>query len=232
MRFKNKNKTFWNKEYAKGEHIALSENPSEDLEKFSRWLEREYGKEYLNQSCSILDLGTGNGRNLIFLAKNFGIRGIGYDTSGQAIGQARKNSANLPLAYEVRTIAGQINLPDDSQTIVLDMMTSHFLRATERDFLRAEIKRVLKPGGWLFLKTFLLDEDTNAKRMIRDFPTDEQGSYIHPVFGAFEHVSTEEEIIHDLSDKFEIKKIIKSYGHLRRGKAKRRSICVYAQKLI
>ncbi len=222
---------FWNQEYKKGQHLTLSTNQSEDLEKFIRWLERETGKEHLNPTSSVLDLGTGNGRNILYLAREFGVHGIGYDISSEAISQAKKAADGLPIEFFVRSIKELIPVPDESQDIVLDMMTSHFLRATEREQLLNEMYRVLKPGGWFFWKTFLLEGDANAERMLRDYPADEPGSYIHPRIGALEHVWTEEEAVETIAPKLEIKKITKSHGHLRKSGAKRRSICVYAQKV-
>lgn len=222
---------FWDSEYKEGGHLAMSTEESEDMVKFTRFLEREFGRKYLNPLASVLDLGCGNARNLIYLARTFGIRGAGYDISSQAISQARKGSEGLPLVYGVQSISEPIPLPDSSQTIVLDMMTSHFLNREERLHLVDEIKRVLKPGGWLFFKTFLLDEDNHAARLLRDHPADEPGSYIHPKIGVAEHVFTEDEIIEMLGDEFYIHKITKSQRHKAHGSgAKRRSISVYAQK--
>ena len=228
------NEKFWNKTYSRrkgAEYLALSTEPSEDLQKFTRWLEREHGRSFLNPRSSVLDLGCGNGRNLMYFAREYGMRGVGYDISSEAIKQARTIGAGLPLQFEVRSIAQPIPLPDASQTIVLDMMTSHFLRENERAALRAEISRVLRPEGWLFFKTFFLDEDEHAARLLREHPADEAGSYIHPAIGALEHVSTEEEIAQTLGEHFVIHKTSSSHRHLRHGRAfKRRSISVYAQK--
>ena len=221
---------FWNKEYKKGGHLSLSETPSEDLVKFTRWLERESGRKYLNPLATALDLGCGNGRNLIWLASNFGIKGTGYDISGEAVGLAKKSSADLPIEYETRSITGALSLPDSSQTFVLDMMTSHFLGTEERQNLVEEIARVLKPNGWLFLKTFLLDEDRHAEKLLRESPADEAGSYIHPKIGVAEHVFTEEEVTEALATHFTIHKITKSHGH-RGPTGKRRSMSVYAEKI-
>lgn len=222
---------FWDSEYKEGGHLALSTEESEDLVKFTRFLEREFGRKYLNPIASVLDLGCGNGRNLMYLSRTFGVRGFGCDISSQAISQARKVSEGLPLTYGVQSISDPIPLPDSSQTIVLDMMTSHFLNAAERAQLMGEIKRVLKPGGWLFLKTFLLDEDNHAARLLRENPADEPGSYIHPKIGVAEHVFTEEEIMEMLGGEFYVHKVTKSHRHKAHGGgAKRRSISVYAQK--
>lgn len=222
---------FWDAEYKEGGHLALSMNPSEDLEQFTRWLMRERGRSLLNVTTSVLDLGCGNGRNLIWLSESFGMRGVGYDISHEAVTQAKRYSETnkLPLTYETRSIAGPVTLPDASQSLVLDMMTSHFLKAHERETLRDEIFRVLKPGGFFFYKTFLLDEDQHAARMLRETPGEEPNTYIHPEIGVPEHVSTEAEIEDVYGTLFTIHKIHKSHRH--KGKdAKRRSITVYLEK--
>lgn len=223
--------TFWDHEYANPENLKLSSDHSADLEKFVRFVERETGHKHLQQLTSVLDLGCGNGRNIIYFAREFGVKGTGYDSSSAAIAQAKTASEGLSIAYEVRSIAKPIDLPDESQNIVLDMMSSHFLTETERANLKQEIFRVLKPGGFLFMKTFLSDGDKHTERLLTEFPADEAGSYIHPVIGVAEFVYSEEELLDFLSECFEIKKIYRSHKHVLRGKArKRRTISVYARK--
>ena len=229
-------KDFWNREYKTSEHLALSTAPSEDLEKFTRFLEREYKREFLNAYARALDLGCGNGRNLIYLAQAYGMKGIGYDISDEAIKQARQASEGLPIAYEVRSIAEPLPLPDGSQTFVLDMMTSHFLRKAEREALREEIVRVLRPGGWLFFKSFLADEDIHTRRLLREHPADEKGAYIHPELGVYEYAWTED-AVHEFfasppAGGFEMHKFHKSHRHILKGgkEGKRRTFSAYLQK--
>ncbi len=209
----------------------LSDEPAEDLEKFCRFLERNFGKRYVNVTTRALDLGCGNGRNLIYLAQTYGMRGVGYDISDEGIQIAERASAGLPITYTARSIEGIIDLPDHSVDIVLDMMTSHFLRRREREVLRAEILRVLKPGGWLFFKSFLSEEDMHVKRLLKEHPADEPDAYIHPSMGVYEHVWNEQ-TLHDFFDPyFDCAKIERSYKHIRDGKAwKRRTVCAYLQK--
>src|SRR3989344_2897424 len=223
-----KKRNFWNKEYKKGAHLAISSTPSEDLQKFLRWFSREHKNQLLSSRSSVLDLGCGNGRNLVHLAKEFGVKGSGIDTSREAIAQAKKMSAGLSLSYVVQSIGLPLPVPDQSQDLVLDMMTSHFLNKKERANLYKEIARVLKPNGWLFLKTFLLDEDRHAARLLREHPAEESGSYIHPEFGGVEHVFTEEEIREDLALYFEVEKTTKSHQH-KGPRGKRRSMSIYAR---
>lgn len=223
---------FWDQEYTKAEHLALSTEASEDLEKFTRWLERQTKRTILNPTSSAIDFGCGNGRNLIYLAQNFGIRGIGYDSSPAAIKEAIRLSEGLNIKYQTRSIAGQFaEVADNSESLALDMMSSHFLKKEERTLLRDEIHRVLKPGGFLFMKTFLSDGDVHTKRLIAEQPGNEENSYIHPVIGVQEYVYSEEDLYAFLREKFIIHKSYPSHKHVLRGKArKRRTIAVYAEK--
>ncbi len=232
-----KHKEFWNKEYQTSEHLALSMNVSEDLEKFANWLEREYGRAYLNPVARIVDIGTGNGRNIIYMSNNYGMHGTGYDISEVAIKEAEVNKEDLPLTFEVRSMTEPLPEKDGSVTLVLDMMSSHFLRKAEREQLLAEIVRVLKPGGWLFFKSFLADEDLHTKRLLKESPADEAGAYIHPKIGVYEYAWTEDDAIEFFSPYFDIQKIQKSHKHINRGKIgeerawKRRTFSMYLQKL-
>ncbi len=239
---KKRRSNFWNKEYIKPEHLALSVVPSEDLQKFTRWLLRQEGNRTLNKNSVVLDLGCGNGRHLIYLNREFGCRGIGYDTSEEAIKQANTTATTrfvaAPLHFEVRSIAEPPPLADNSVDLVLDMMTAHVLRQAEREVWRNEISRVLRPGGWFFLKTFLAEEDLHVKRLLRDHPAGEANSYIHPVLGVYEHVWAEPEIEEFFGGQFEVAKIDKSHKHVHYGAAaqklgrafKRRFMVVYLRK--
>lgn len=223
--------TFWDNEYKNPGHLKLSENVSTDLEKFTRFVFRLKENNILIPGNSVIDVGCGNGRNLIYLTNEFGIKGVGYDISRTAIAQAVTASRGLPLAYKARSIAGNLEVADGSQSLALDMMTSHFLSREERTRLRDEIYRSLKPGGLLFMKTFLKDEDLHTRRLLIEFPGAETGSYIHPVMGVAEYVYSEEELITFLSEKFTILKIHRSHKHALRGQArKRRTITIYAEK--
>ncbi|MEN9920140.1 MAG: hypothetical protein RL538_33 [Candidatus Parcubacteria bacterium] len=223
--------TFWDSEYTNPSHLKLSTVESGDLAKFTRWLGRQDTNLILRQGASAVDAGCGNGRNLIYLAREFHMKGFGVDISSAAIAQARRASEKLPITYQVGSAGSAFALPDESQTLALDMMTSHFLSKTERTALRDELHRVLVPGGFLFMKTFLKDEDLHTSRLLKDHPGTEVGSYIHPVMGVAEYVYSEEELVAFLSEKFIVRKIYRSHRHATKGGAgKRRTISIYAEK--
>lgn len=227
-----KKKDFWNKEYAKAEHLAMSDEPAEDLVKFTRWLERRSGCEYLNVTRRFVDIGCGNGRNAIFLSQRFGMHGLGYDSSREAIAAARSAAAGFPLQFDVRDIREPIPLPDASVTIALDMMTSHVLKQAERETLKGEVLRVLRPGGWLFFKTFLRDGDRNAEELLNEFPGPEEGMYVHPEIKKPEYVWWERDIYEFFEPHFTIHKLERSHKHInkRGGAWKRRTASVYLEK--
>ena len=222
----------WDREYKSGEHLKLSREPGEDFLKSVRFIERKTGREYLNPASTALDLGCGNGRHIIYLAQVYGMRGVGYDISEEAIAQARQASLQLPITYEARSIAGDFeHIKDGSIAVAFDLMTSHFLKKAEREHLRGEIVRTLKPGGWLIFKSFLADEDLHTKRLLRDHPADEEGAYIHPEFGVYEYVWTEENLREFFEPYLTLHKLEKSHRHIIKGKAgKRRTVTVCLQK--
>ena len=220
---------FWDKEYTRPEHLKLSTVESEDLVKFTRWLIRQKNETVLQPNGSVVDVGCGNGRNLIFLANAFGLKGIGTDISSAAIAQAKRASTDLPLSYFVGNASKALPVEDDTQVMALDMMTSHFLDKDGRMRLRDELHRVLIPGGFLFMKTFLKDEDGHTARLLKEYPGPELGSYIHPVMGVAEYVYSEEELVNFLSEKFLVRKIYRSHRHMGRS-AKRRTISIYVEK--
>lgn len=223
--------TFWDQEYINPSHLKLSTKESEDLAKFTRWIIRRERTDLLMPPASAIDAGCGNGRNLIFLAEEFGMKGVGFDISSAAIAQAKKASTEYDISYEVKTAADKIDVADASQSLALDMMTSHFLDAKGREQLRDELHRTLVPGGYLFMKTFLKDKDLHTARLISEQPGEEEGSYIHPVMGVAEYVYSEDELVNFLSEKFIVRKVYRSHKHAFKGRArKRRTISIYAEK--
>jgi ubiquinone/menaquinone biosynthesis C-methylase UbiE len=229
---KESSKKFWNKEYAVPKHITLSDEPSEDLITFARWAERNSEWPPFPQGGTIVDIGCGNGRNLIAICQSGKMKGYGVDISDVAIEQAKKASKELQIEWKVGDLSEAIPLPDQSVDVVLDMMASHHLDQAGRDALLKEIIRVIKPFGWLFFKTHVMDGDLHAKRLLTEYPAKEENTYLHPRMGTPEYIWTEEKIHEVFSPYFKIFKANKSYRHVtKEGKAhKRRTISVYMER--
>jgi len=228
-------KEFWNQEYKDPEFFALSDEASSDLQKFTRWLQKEYGKDVLRPDVTVLDAGCGNGRNLLWMNEAFRVRGFGYDISDVAIRQATVNAEKQQwgskLVFKTHSIALDIPLPDESVDIVLDMMSSHFLKEKERAQYFKEVARVLKPQGVLFFKSFYIEGDQHAKDLIKNEGAGEHNAYIHPRLKVYEYVWDDKAIAETFDDQFILQRKEPSYKHNIRGKPnKRRSIVCYFEK--
>jgi ubiquinone/menaquinone biosynthesis C-methylase UbiE len=228
-------KEFWNKEYKDPEFFALSEEASSDLQKFTRWLQKEYGKDVLRPEITVLDAGCGNGRNLLWMNNTFRIKGFGYDISDVAIRQATVNAEKQKwgskLVFKTHSIALDIPLEDESVDVVLDMMTSHFLREKERAIYFKEVARVLKPQGVLFFKSFFMEGDQHAKDLIKNESAGEENTYIHPRLKVSEYVWDDASIHKTFDEQFILQHKELSHKHNIRGKPnKRRSVVCYFEK--
>lgn len=228
-------KDFWNDEYKDPGYFALSTVVSADLEKWTRWMQKHFGRDVFRPGLTVLDLGTGNGRNLLYLCERFGMNGIGYDISEEGIKQAKSEAERKKLkgkvVFEVRSINGPLPLADDSVDIALDMMTSHFLKADERTAYLKELLRVLTPDGFLFFKSFYAEGDMHAKELIREHSAGENNAYIHPKMNVYEYVWTDEAIEEFFEPHFTLLHKETSHRHFNRGKPnKRRSVVCYFQK--
>jgi ubiquinone/menaquinone biosynthesis C-methylase UbiE len=228
-------KEFWNKEYADPEYLALSDEPSMDLQKFCKWLEAEYGDDFFKQKLTVLDAGCGNGRNLLWMNGAYRVSGKGFDISEEAIAQATKKANEAKwgnkISFAVRSLAQSIDMPDESVDIVIDLMASHFLRDEEREKFIAEITRVLKPGGFICFKSFYAEGDKHAKKLIEQESAGEKNAYIHPKMKVYEYVWSDEALLESFGKNFIMHEKLPSHKHNIRGKPnKRRSVTCYFEK--
>jgi SAM-dependent methyltransferase len=103
---------------------------------------------------TVLEAGCGTGANLWFLAEHAD-RVIGVDIEPGALVEALATCRRTVTAQQrVRRVQGEIGrLPvaDRSVDAVVDVMTSQHVRWEDHPALFEEYRRVLRPGGWLFL---------------------------------------------------------------------------------
>ncbi len=111
----------------------------------------------LKPGDKVLDIGCGTG-NLTLTAKNYvGTSGsvYGIDASPEMIAEARKKAAHsgLDATFEVGLIEG-LGYSDATFDVVISRLVIHHLPDDLKRRGIAEIFRVLKPGGRLFLADF------------------------------------------------------------------------------
>lgn len=114
-------------------------------------------QSHFQSDAAILDFGCGYGRTLLELAALGFHRLAGCDCSGEMLKLAGRA---LPQAELRQNTGGNIPFPDASFDVVLllAVLTAIPEDATQAQ-LMAEIDRVLKPGGMLYLSDFLLNDD-------------------------------------------------------------------------
>ncbi len=224
----------WNAEYDEPQYFTMSMQQSAELGRFVRWLKKDSGNDIF-EYIRALDVGCGNGRNLLYLAENYGTTGMGCDLSDVAVAQATRAAKEhniKDVSFFVHDLAEKFALEDASFDLVMDMMVSHCLDKAGREQFIKEVVRMLKPGGWYLVKTFMKEGDQHAKRLIEKSPGTEPDSYIHPRLGVMEHVWTEQSLHEFLEPYFNIKFTVRSSGYQRWNNQpyKRRYMVVYAEK--
>jgi len=226
-------KTFWNKEYKKPGHLAISTGPSMDMVTFVNWYEKEFGQGIVSQS-TILDIGCGNGRNSLYLEKEFGSKGYAFDISGEAIGAIKKAHPKSTVDFMIHDIHEPLPLPDQSIDLILDLMVSHCLTEEERPRYLAELVRVLAPRGVVLWKSFFKEGDYHTTQLLKKHGVKgEKNSHIHPKFHIHEHVWTEKEFKDFVEPYFDVEVFKRSHGHKRgenNREGKRRYFIAYLVK--
>lgn len=230
----NSQQKFWNAEYRDSQLVTKSFEPQADVLRFIQWLRRE---EYvaLDETKTILDLGCGVGRNAIYFAQHYTTSSIGYDFSSEAIKIGEEYIAQNNIKHvvlEVRSIAETYPLAEASVDIVLDVTASNSLSSDERNVYLQEVARVLKPGGYFFVRALTRDGDRNAQNLLSLFPGQDYDTYIHPDLGIAERVFREEDFRELYGLYFDVKKVAKQTGYQqwKKGTYKRRYLVAYLQK--
>ncbi len=226
-------KTFWNKEYKKAGHLALSMYPSGDLITFANWYEKEFGEGILQQT-TVLDIGCGNGRNALYLEDTFGSKGYAFDISGEAISTIKKTFPKSKIDFMIHDIHEPLPLADGSVNLILDLMVSHCLTDEERPKYLTELVRVLEPRGVVVWKSFFKEGDYHTTQLLKKHGVKgEKNSYIHPKFHIHEHVWMEKEFKDFVAPYFDVEVFKRSHGHKRgenNREGKRRYFIAYLVK--
>ncbi|KND51186.1 MAG: Alternative oxidase/tellurite resistance protein TehB [Parcubacteria bacterium C7867-001] len=196
----------WEREYRSKKMLSPSNVPHADVVRFAKWYkkrERQIDREFDFDRVTILDLGSGTGRNAFYFAER-GAKAIGYEISDTALSYARSfaSDAGLSITYEKRSIGEQFALPDASIDIILDITSSNSLSDSERAVYLAETHRVLKPNGILLVRALSKEADKHAKELIARFPGPDEDTYIHPDLGVTEKVFTKESFTKTYGDHF------------------------------
>ncbi len=221
----------WNKEYQDSKLVTKDDKPQADTLRFFKFLKKEM--EYKIENRTILDLGCGTGRNSNYLAE-LGNQVIAFEVSQKALEIAKQRARELGLEvdYRLEDIGSPYDLKDESIDIVLDITSSNSLNEEGRNTYLKETSRVLKKGGYFFVRALAKDGDKNAKELLKKSPSKEKDTYLIPEIGLIERVFSKEDIIKTYSQYFKILHLEKktSYQTFNNRIYKRNYWLVYLQK--
>jgi SAM-dependent methyltransferase len=146
--------------------------------RFSHPLHLEWLECYLNSRARVLDYGCGYGRTLGELAQAGYQNVVGVDFSAGMLARCRQEFPQVSL---VRNDEGSLPFESDSLDAVLLFATLTCIPQNEAQrALIAEVERVLRPGGLLYISDLLLNEDARNRERY------ERYSKVYGTYGIFE----------------------------------------------
>ncbi len=153
-------------------------NSVSEKKEFTTPFQAEEFSRYVRKNDLIADIGCGYGRTLNELHMAGYTDLVGYDFSENMIARGKRQFPYLDLNL-MRD--GRTALPDGSaDAVILFAVLTCIVSDDEQEKLISEIKRILKPGGILYVNDFLLNSDErNLERYEKN--KDKLG-----VYGAFE----------------------------------------------
>lgn len=183
----------WENEYRNPKLITNSDEPQLDFKHFIKWLRK---KEHVDlEGLRVLDLGSGTGKNSLFLAERGSeVKGIELSTTAVKIAEQRAEERGLFAEFREGSIGNKFPYADESFDLILDVVSSNSLLEKERTKCISESARVLKPGGFMYVKTLCKDGDKNAVNLIDHFPGKELNTYIMPETNLIERVFSKEDL--------------------------------------
>lgn len=182
----------WEKEYRSPKLVTKRDGPQADTLRFLKFLKKE--EKYRVEDKNILDLGCGTGRNSNYLA-DLGNNVIGIEISKTALELARTRAqeSGIKVDYRLGDIGSPYDITDSSIDVILDITSSNSLDEKGREIYLNETSRVLKPGGYLFVRALCKDGNKNVKNLLKDSPGPEYDTYILKDIGLIERVFSRED---------------------------------------
>ena len=142
-----------------------------------------------------IEFGCGKGRNVICLGKQ-GIQVVGIDYSPVAIKEAKRRAKDVKnVSFFVQDVTKKWKFNSKTFDFAVDCFATTDIESKKgRTFAVKEMKRVLKPKGYLLVYVMSTDDEFH-KQMLKESPADEPNAFIHPATGKFEKIYDREELL-------------------------------------
>lgn len=133
---------------------------------------------HVNHNAAILDYGCGYGRTLLEL-RSYDYKNLhGVDFSEEMIKRAKPHDSEIDFQV---IQSGKLPFSNDSlDAVLLFAVLTCVHKSEEQNAILNEIKRVLKPGGIIYINDFLLNSDERNKLRY------EKGLTKYHTYGVFE----------------------------------------------
>lgn len=149
-----------------------------DKKGFTTPFQMELFRQYVAPESSILDVGCGYGRTLSELYNQGYTDLCGVDFSAPMIRRGRERYPHLSLCHHPDA---ELPFPDNHfDAVILLAVLTCIADDAAQTFLLKELRRVLKPGGVLYINDFLLNQDQ------RNVDRYERFEKVHGQYGIFQ----------------------------------------------
>ena len=139
---------WWNEFYANRAKPVPFFGPEPD-ESLSMWI-----RDGVIPPGKAVDLGCGNGRNAVFLAKSgFSVEGVDYSRTAIEWAAQSANEANAEVHFHNASVF-DVSIPPASCDLAYDSGCFHHMPPHRRSNYIALVAAALKPGGWLGMTCF------------------------------------------------------------------------------
>ena len=143
------------------------------------WDDLKPFEKYLAPNVSILDIGCGTGRLYQFFAKFQDL--VDYVGLDQSVGQLAESRKEYPNNKYVQAEMTSLPFENESFDLVFCIATLHHLPDEEtRQQALLEMKRVLKPGGRVFLTNWNLYSESAQKVVEKGKWQQREGEFVVP----------------------------------------------------
>ena len=203
----------WEQEYQNPKLVTKNEGPQADTLRFLKFLKKE--EKYPVAGRAILDLGCGTGRNANYLAEEGNeVTGIEISKTALTLAKARAQARGLSVDYRLGDIGEPYDIPDNSIDVVLDVTSSNSLNEKGRAIYLAETSRVLKNGGYFFVRALAKDGNKNVKNLLKQSPGGEYDTYTIKEIGLTERVFSREDFVKMYGEYFKIISLTKKESYM------------------
>ena len=184
----------WDREYKDQKFVTGKDAPQADTLRFLKFLKKD--QKFRVEEKNILDLGCGTGRNANYLAE-LDNKVIGIEISRTALSLAKTRALEMGVSvdYRLGDIGEKYDIPDNSIDVVLDITSSNSLNEKGREVYLEEVARVMKKGGYFFVRALCKDGNQNVKNLLKLSHGREHDTYILKDIGLTERVFSREDFI-------------------------------------